>query len=361
MKKPAFGILCALVLTTGPAMAKPGYADLNRTLTDQVVIPAYQHMARAMKGLQDRTDAFCLTPGPQSLEQAQNAFHTAMDAWQRAQPITFGPVSWRGRASRIQFWPDRNGVAERQVRKALQAQDPALIAAGGIDGKSAALQNLTTYELLMFAGSRKDGEPPSLADNYACAFAAQIARYQHRLANDILDDWTRPGGFRDAVLTAAGGNAYYNGAGQPAADFLKSLIGTFDAAIRYKLERPLGKDATNAKAKRAEGWRSERSLNNIVANLETARALYEISGGFGDLLHAAGAEAFDTGLRNDIAAAIAAARAIDLPLHAAVGQADARLRVLTLLERLRGLRVLLSGPLANEIGLVVGFNAMDGD
>jgi hypothetical protein len=354
--------LCAILLTVGPARAQTDYQALNRALTDGVAVSAYTHMAQAMTGLADATEALCATPGPDRLKQARTAFHAAMEAWQRAQPIGFGPVLQDGRASRIEFWPDKSGVAERQVRRALQAQDPALIADGGIAGKSVALQNLATYERLMFDSDAQFAVPTLLpVDRYACAFAARIARFQSQLAAEILDDWTKPGGFRDSVLNAAGGNAHYTGAEQPATEFLKSLTGTLEIAIQLKLERPLGKYIAGARPKRAESWRSERSLDNIAANLETARALYETPGGFGDLFRAAGGEALDAGLRRDFAAVIEATRTIGVPLHAAVGQADARTRLMVIVDRLKSLRLLIAGPVADDIGLVVGFNATDGD
>ena len=198
-------------------------------------------------------------------------------------------------------------------------------------------------------------------DRYACAMAVQIARFQSQLAAEILDDWTKPGGFRELVLGAADGNAHYTGDDQPATDFMKSLTGTLDIAIQLKLERPLGDDIAGARPKLAENWRSERSLDNIAANLETAQALYETAGGFGDLLSAAGAEALDVGLRQNFADVIEMVRGIDVPLHTAVGQADERTQVMAVVDKLRSLRLLIAGPVADEIGLVVGFNATDGD
>ena len=54
--------------------------------------------------------------------------------------------------------------------------------------------------------------------------------------------------------------------------------------IAVKLEEPLGAALEEAKPRRAESWRSELSLADIRANLETARALYDSPGGFGDAL-----------------------------------------------------------------------------
>ena len=171
------------------------------------------------------------------------------------------------------------------------------------------------------------------------------------------------GGVQVARLgqVAARGNAHYADAEEAATQYLKSLVASLDAAVRLKLERPLGKTIEKARPKRAESWRSGRSLANLVANLETARALYIAPGGFGDLLTAAGAEPLALGLGEAFDQAVAEAWAIDLPLKDAIRDPEARAALVALLERLKDLRLLVTGPLADEIGLVVGFNALDGD
>ena len=334
------------------------FEALNRSLTERVTVPAYERLAAATARLDEATRGFCDEPTEARLRVAEAAFHETMDAWQWAQPIAFGPVAEAGRAARIQFWPDKGGTASRQIKRALAARDPALIAAGGLVGKSAGLQNLAAYERILFG---RGAAIASGQDPYACSLAAAIARFQAALAADILADWTAPGGHREAVLTAAQGNAHYADAEEAATQYLKSLSGTLDLIVRLKLERPLGKTVEKARPRRAESWRSARSLRNIIANLETAQTLYIAPGGFGDLLTAAGVEPLDIGLRTGIDAALDLARSIDVPFHEAIADPEARVKLLDLLNRLKSLRLLISGPLAEEIGLVVGFNALDGD
>jgi len=352
----------AVLLTSGAARAEPSYETVNRALTDQVIVPAYQQMAAAMAGLDAASRAFCAAPDAASLAGAMDAFGRAMDAWQRAQPIALGPVTWNGRAARIEFWPDKSGTAARQVRRALQDRDPALVVDGGLEGKSVALQNLATYERLLYErGEQIASAGASDEDRYACALMAAIARFQAGLSAQILADWTAPGGYREAVVGAAAGNEHYAADDEPAVELLKSISGALDLAIQVKLERPLGKSIDRARPKRAESWRSGRSLDDIAANLETARQLYAVTGGFGDLLAAAGAGPLDIGLRKQFDEAVETARSIGLPLHQAVTDAPARARVEDLVAQLKRLRLLIAGPVADEIGLVIGFNALDGD
>jgi predicted lipoprotein len=359
---PLLPLLAGILLTAGAARAEPSYETLNRALTDQVVIPAYQQMAAAMADLDAASGEFCAAPDAAALAGAKDAFGRAMDAWQRAQPIALGPVTWDGRAARIEFWPDKSGTAARQLRQALQDQDPALVAAGGLEGKSVALQNLATYERLLYErGDRIAAGGAGDEDRYACALMAAIARFQAGLSAEILADWTAPDGYREAVLSAAAGNEHYAAADEPALELLKSISGALDLAIQVKLERPLGKFIDQARPKRAESWRSGRSLDDIAANLETVRQLYAVPGGFGDLLAAAGAGPLDIGLRKQFVQAVETARSIGLPLSQAVTDAAGRAQVDNLVEQLKRLRLLIAGSVADEIGLVIGFNALDGD
>ncbi|MCG8543498.1 MAG: imelysin family protein [Alphaproteobacteria bacterium] len=355
-------LLGIVVLATGPARAQPAYETLNKVLTDRVAIPAYERMADAMARLAMATQAFCKTPNPTTLGTARRAYRSAMAAWQHAQPIAFGPAVWNGRASRIQFWPDKRGTAARQIRRALNAQDPALVAKDGLRGKSVALQNLAAYERIIVGHGKLIASTPRVArDRYACALALAIARFQAALAAQILEEWTKPGGFRDAVITAAAGNEHFGDAKEASAQFLKSLAVTLDAAIRLKLTRPLGASLEKARPKRAESWRSRRSLENIRANLQTARALYDTPGGFGDLVRAAGAAPLDDDVRKSFEETAALAQAIDRPLNDAVTDGEARKQVELLRVQLRNLHFLVAGAVASEVGLVVGFNALDGD
>ena len=333
---------------------------MNLALTDRVVIPAYRQMAGAMDRLQHASVRFCEAEA--SWRDVTRAFDAAMDAWQAAQPIAFGPVTWEARNARIQFWPDKRGTGGRQVERALEARDPALTEPNGLVGKSVALQSLATYERLLYGmGEGFAVDTADARSRYACALAAAIARFQATLAAEVLADWSEPDGFRAAVTTAAQGNRHYQSDDEVAADFLKSLSGTLDLATKLKLDRPLGDSLERARPRRAESWRSGRSLANLIANLETAQALYGLPGGFGDLLAATGAEALDSGIRKSFLEALAAARAITGPLRETVTDPTRREGIANLRERLRSLHLLIAGPMAQEIGLIVGFNALDGD
>ena len=356
-------LLAAALTLSLPARAADVLETLNRQLADEVLIPAYQHFADATAGLATAIAGFCAAPDPDRLADARHAFEVALDAWERVQPIVFGPARAGGRTMIIQLFPDTRDAVSRQLARVLAAKDPALVAAGGLDGKSVALTGFPALEQILYDDARlpTPGAHPADAD-YACALAAAIGRNLAVQAAALLDDWQRPGGFRDAVLTAAAGNDTYQSVDEAAGDYLKSLHTAFQAIIALKLEGPLGKSLDGAKPMRAENWRSERSLASIRANLETAQALYLSPGGFGDALRAqADEDQLDSALRKGFERTFATLDAIGEPLHRAVEDPAARPKLETLVTELKALRQLVAQELAPALDLAVGFNALDGD
>ena len=356
-------LLAAALTLSLPARAADVLETLNRQLADEVLIPAYQRFADAAAGLGTAIAGFCAAPDPARLADARHAFEQALDAWERVQPIVFGPARAGGRTMIIQLFPDTRDAVNRQLAKALAAREPALVAAGGLDGKSVALTGFPALEQILYDDARLPAPGArSEAADYACALAAAIGRNLAAQAAALLDDWQRPGGFREAVLTAAAGNDTYQSVDEAAGDYLKSLHTALQATIALKLEGPLGKSLDGAKPMRAEAWRSGRSLASIRANLETAQALYASPGGFGDALRAQPDEGqLDDAMRRGFERVFATLDGVGLPLDKAVEDPAARPKVETLVTELKALRQLVAQELAPALDLAVGFNALDGD
>ena len=356
-------LLVAALTLSPPARAADVLETLNRQLADEVLIPDYQRFANAAAGLGTVIAHFCAAPDPARLAEARHAFEAALDAWEHVQPVVFGPTRAGGRTMIIQLFPDARDAVSRQLAKALAAKDPALVAAGGLDGKSVALTGFPALEQILYDDARLPTPGARSADaDYACALAAAIGRNLAAQAEGLLDDWQRPSGFRDAVLSAAAGNDTYQSVDEAAGDYLKSLHTALQAVIAIKLEGPLGKSLEAAKPKHAENWRSERSLASMRANLETAQALYLSTGGFGDALRAQGGEdQLDSAIRRGFERTFATLDGIDLPLHTAVEDPAARPKLETLVTDLKALRQLVAQELAPALGLAVGFNSLDGD
>jgi len=150
--------LLALVVLAGFAAraAAQTYDTLNSSLVDAVVVPAYQAYEAAAREVPAPIEALCADPGPARLEAAQQAWRAAMLAWQHAQTIRFGPVIDDGMAPEIAFWPDKHGTAGRQMSRALAEQDPSLLDAAALEGKSVGLTSHASLERLLFGKALLD-------------------------------------------------------------------------------------------------------------------------------------------------------------------------------------------------------------
>lgn len=328
------------------------YAALAKVAIDQVIVPAFREHARAMQRLGPEIERHCMGEGATDAAAVREAFGEAMDAWQRAWPFGLGPVMHGAGRARIAFWPGRRGSAARQMRRVLRARDASLLDPEHLAGKSVAVKDLQALERLLFEVPR---------DAYTCGYAGAIAQYQSNLAKSILDDWTKEGGFRQAALAAGGVSDEYADDAEVARDLMRVLTESLDAIIAQKIESPLGESAAKAKPKRAENWRSERSMRNVVLNIESVRALVDTPGGFADLVTAHGESELADSLRKGFAQVASDARAVTLALSEAVSKPSERAKLLDLLASLRTLRAVVIGPLSRTTGLLVGFNSQDGD
>ena len=358
MMRPGLAALPVIALAwTAPVLAKPDHASVNRVLADQVITPAYVSYNEAIEGLLQMISKLCAAPEEQTLAAAQAAFRASADAWQRLQPVAFGPIEAQGLEARIHFWPDKHGTAGKQLSKLLAKQDPGALK-NGVAGKSAALQSLAALERVLFGQAdliaAKDG-------GFACNLALAIAEYQDKLADNILEAWQGERGHFALFTDVTNVNDAYYDAADATTDLFSTVAATLDGIVANKLERPLGKSLGKAKPKRAEDWRSGRSLANIIANLETIKALYGEAGGLHVFLSETDQDRLDQTIRKGIDQTITTAMSIGLSLFDAVGDEEARKQVEQLLKEVKSLRALITGTLADAASLTVGFNKSDGD
>ncbi len=342
---------------TSPVFAEADHGLVNEVLADRVITPAYVSYNDSMQALTPTVSGLCETPSDVSLAAAQDAYKTSADAWQRLQPIAFGLIQAKGLDARIHFWPDKHGTAGKQLSKLLAKPDPAALESG-VAGKSAALQSLTALERVLFDQAdtliTKEGA-------FACSLALAIADFQGDLAGDVLDAWQGNEGHVALFTEASDGNGAYYDAADATTDLFSAVAASLDNIVANKLERPLGKSLEKAKPKRAEDWRSGQSLPNIIANLETIKALYIEPGGLHVFLSEKDQDGLDQTIRKGLDQTLATATSIEPSLLDAVGDETAREQVEQLLKEVRSLRALFTGTLADAAALTVGFNKSDGD
>lgn len=357
-------LLLLFAVPCAQAASEAEYANAMRETAHAVILPGYEKLAVSTADLRDTLGALCKAPDAAALDDARRSFAETLEQWARLQFLSFGPVAEHQRTSRIEYWPDKRNVVGRQLSEVLAKQDPAGLEKARFAATSVGVQGLPALERLLFEeDALKAVDPASPGAAYRCALMAAIAGNLHDIAGEILAGWTggeRP--FLARIEQPDPADEEWPTARDAAGRLLNDLL-TATIAIRdMKLLAPLGDSLAKAKPQQAEFWRSGQSLAVFKANLEGLRELFGTDGGLNKLLAATPegapvAEAFAATLQQ----AFGALDRITLPLDRAVADAAQRRNVETLAEQVLRLRDLLSGPIATDLNLPIGFNALDGD
>ena len=327
-------------------------------IIDEHIVPAYERMMSSAGELDINAQAFCQRPGEQGLTALRTSFNHAMDAWQRVQYIQFGPIREELRYNRIQIWPDKRGSIGKHITRLIDRGDPEALEADRFAQGSIAVQGLSALEHLLF------GDGVSAADfggdkitDYRCQLVQAITANLLGIASDIVNGWTGGEGAHRARYTSA---PQIEDGEDPQRRLDIAILNNLYAQLLlingYKLERPLGASLEKARGKRAESWRSGRSLRNIELNLKSLHELYRE--GFADRLP-------DETLKADIEGAFARiASLVDQandPLSAAVQDPTQRDLLVSLKAEIQVLRKLFTGAVSQQLDIPIGFNALDGD
>ncbi len=362
-------ILVAALLLIGAAapahaLSDEDYAKAVRETAHAVIVPGYESLARAAEALREQLAELCRAPDAARLDTARAGFAETARQWARLQFLSFGPIAEHQRGFRIEYWPDKRNVVGRQLAEVLDKRDPAALAPEQFAATSVGVQGLPALERLLFEanalGALTAGDE---AAAYRCAVLAAIGGNLDTIADDIVTGWT--GGtspYLQKLEHPDADDEEMAGPRDAAARLLNDLLTAVIAMRDMKLLAPLGETPAKAKPQAAELWRSDLSLAMLRANLEGLRELFGTDGGLGGVLSATPEGApVAAAFAATLAEAFRAMDRITLPLGEAAADAGRRGDVETLAEHLLRLRDLLSGPIATDLNLPIGFNALDGD
>ncbi|MGE8612848.1 MAG: imelysin family protein, partial [Achromobacter veterisilvae] len=104
-------------------------------------------------------------------------------------------------------------------------------------------------------------------------------------------------------------------------------------------------------------WRSKLSTRLLAANVDGLKAFY-LAGAYP---LPAGDAWMDASVRGELASAAQTLRAVPVPLEPALAEEEGR-RLLTLASlTLKNAKAIVDQDLAPALGVMIGFNALDGD
>ncbi|QIE54733.1 imelysin family protein [Pikeienuella piscinae] len=339
-------VLILALFLAGPAAPSAAAEVDHRALAERAVtahiLPGYERLlaaATALEGAAKTCDA----------ETTIGAYHAAFDAWMGVSHLSFGPAEAEGRLFSIAFWPDAKGYTPKTLRRLIAAEDPSVDDPDAFAETSVAGKGLFALDFLLF-----DPEiSVAGAAEYRCRLTVAIAHDMARTSGEILSAW------RDgyaALFRSAGAedNVVYLGAAEPTQALYKAALAGLRATLDLRLDRPLG-TLRAPHPRRAEAWRSGRSLRNIRLSLAAVDGMYET------VFAPALTDADDAPIRSAFDYAEKSAAAAPEPLTEAVGDPGRRIRIDALRGAVHSLHDTVAAGLGVALGVAQGFNATDGD
>lgn len=352
----------------GDRIAADAYQRVNESLVTHHVLPRYRRLAEAAAHFHEGVAASCASRDPGALAGARAGYHRTMDAWMAMQHLPFGPLEQQMRTQRLYFWPQARGKVGEAVAGLLAGTDAALLSPPRFSGASVAVQGLPAAEHLLFerpAVLAGEGE----TRHRGCALLGAIAANLREIAGAALREWrdTPAGGppsFADLMLRPGPDNADFPAPKEATLLFFTALHDGLQFIARVKLGPVVGATRDAPRPRLAESLPSGRATRNVVLNLEALQALYagEEGPGLGTLVAAHEADAaLDPLMRKAFRLTLETARAIGVPLDAAVSDPALRPRTGKLLVQVRALERIVRTRVTEALDLRVGFNALDGD
>jgi predicted lipoprotein len=358
MRALLFLVFAALA---APAMAQsviPGRATIESAI-EGYIRPSFHQFAEQTAALESSLRSLCAAPSPEALTGAQDQFRASVIAFSRVEFLRIGPLGLFDRLERLLFWPDRKGIALRQVQAALADKDPTATDASTLQGKSVAMQGFVALEYLLFGTGSE--ELASAGGAYRCSYAAASGALIHGLATTIEAEW------QDA---SPDGPAAHMLDPQPDADdyrteteVLEKLAATLihgTETIRDQRVMPILGAAEGApKPRSALFWRSGMTVPSLTANFEGLHD-YFLAAKYPEAIGKAN-DWVSKGALFEFENAIRAAGTIVDPIEVAVADEE-QLKAFKYIVIITGsLDVILGQNLAAALGLSVGFSALDGD
>ncbi len=343
-------VLLAVAIAASPAAAAQPFERITAHVLAAHVLPGLKRFGAATKALAAALRTHEQVPTALSFDAARSAFHGAVDAWQGVQHLRRGPAEAEFRHQRVQFWPDKRGHTRKHLAQLLATADAGQLAPAVFAKQSVAVQGFPALERILFGKSL----PAGFALDVAVAIADNIAA----IANELESAWGDTAKGFGALMAHPGPTNPMFADAKAVAGFLSTELATGLRAVdELKLRRVVGKSGP-AHPKRAENWRSERSLRNVRVNLT---ALSEL---FGAMVEGATLSGEDRARADSIsgqfAVAIHAARALGSSMTAAADERGV-LRLRGLAASVEDLYELAAGFFAEVMDLTMGFNSLDGD
>lgn len=320
----------------------------------QLHLESAANFAQQAKALDQIFQGYCQSPTNDNLGQAKVQWSKTMQAWMALQGREKGSETALELSWQIQFWPDKKNTTGRKLNQLLK--QGAMWQADALANQSVAVQGLGAAEWFLYdqqspvvKGLASQQNGASQQDKASAANCSLFTAVAGRIA-----------GSSTALEQAWQVNPWQS---LPAKMALGEYLGALNNQLDYtmkKLSRPLGKPGS-PKVYQAESWRSHTSMTNLQSNIIAMHQLYLAKGtGLDKLLRDRGYVGTADRINKRFSALLE-----DWPQAPAMvpmlKTKEGYRQLLNIYNGLEYIQIALQDEVAPELGIVVGFNATDGD
>ncbi|MFZ2103470.1 MAG: imelysin family protein [Oricola sp.] len=347
----AFAAVPAHALTVGDAEA---IEPVKRVIAG-FIQPEFSRFAENAELASVAVSTLCEQPSERRLGSARQAFRDSALSFARIEFLRTGPLAKDNRLERLLFWPDRKGVALRQVQAAIATGDESVTDAAALPAKSVALQGFTALEYLLF-GTGSD--EMAKQDGQRCAFAAAVAGNIHSIAEKLAAEWNDPQGYAAIWAEPGPDNEAFRNVEEAVGELISIPSEAFEI-IRDQRLKPILPEDGEPNRKQALFWRSGLTMEFAQAGFEALRAYFEASQ-MGSLL--TDDERWQTrSIEFEFGNAERTFERLGLPIEDVLADPDRTKDLQYLVILSQSLQRMFGEQLTATLGLSVGFSSLDGD
>ncbi|PSV40996.1 imelysin family protein [Photobacterium sp. GB-210] len=310
----------------------------NLTPVYELSLDAATKYQQSTRLLHASVNHICTQYSDASVKAAQEAWLTTMQNWMALQGREKGSEEALALSWQVQFWPDKKNTTGRKLKQLLQSEKT--FSSQDIADQSVVVQGLGAAEWFLFQ------EQKQLSQANYCQLADAITGHMVQTASALVSEWKHNPWQTLPPPLALG-------------EYLGALNNQLDYTLK-KLTRPMGKPG-KPKPYQAEAWRSQTSMVSLKASVEALHQLYLANGkGLHALLINEGHEITANRINQRFELLLA-----DWPQEKSMGallKTKAGYReLINVFNGLEYIQLALHDDVAAELGIVMGFNATDGD
>ncbi|WP_375452520.1 imelysin family protein [uncultured Devosia sp.] len=348
-----------LALASGPAMAQmvTTPSEVMRGAVNNFIRPAMDDFQMRTGALDQAMAGLCRQPAAETLAAAHAAFAQAAQSFGRIEAVRIGPIMEENRAERILFWPDRKGIALKQVQAILASADASATDAASLKGKSVAVQGLTALEFVLYGTGFETLKETD--GSFRCRYGAAVAQNLGDIAGELVALWADETGIALHLMRPSAQFVDYRTPVEAQEELVGILSHGVEAVRDTRLNPFLAKGDAAAKPRLALFWRSGLTVPMLAANIDGLRALFVLSGIAGGV--SGDAAALPMAIEAQFDVADAALAQVTAPVEAAVADPAQAQALADIVVATQQLGTLIGEQLSTALGLSVGFSSLDGD